>query len=741
MSKKASGYTDVILTGIWILLMGTICPAQSISLSEHTIEENLPKNTFVGVCTLDSITQQPGIFSLDPSWDQNRFFDLRADSLFSGFSFNYEKDSLFQIRLIFTSERGEAFAEILDIRVTDLEGKLDENGFADGELAKRFPFVREGDYLLLEPNVSNEHLFMGVGLPPISYPQKIWIRGDTYGVILLNLDSVQGNSPEERIIISNLDGQIKANKVQLIGGRYWRLTGQYDSELGIGDASYRGCDRDGSSVNFGFSAGKFGWDISNAYTSDEVGVQVYGQATGFEIDHLEISDGGFAGLMMKSENSTEDMEDVDLHHLYIHDVGGEGMYLGSTNPDPQHQINRLRVEFCAVLRTGAEGIQAGQLGPGCIIRNNVVWGGMHWMSPFNIYQDHGMQIAIRNGGSLIENNIILASGNAFFNVQMTPHEQLQPNTDSLIFRNNLGYQCRGPFAAYMAEENNLVTPVLWRGNYFSDFRYEYDRVYLTRPWVEPAIRIASKSISIIFWDNVLDETKSQMFELWNGGDATVVDLGSHQGDLPAPSFRNIAGTHSDFSDWYFYFDEVGEHPDFPEKNTLKGTPIVYQPGDIVGAPLAGDTRYFECLTEISSVSPLTDSTGSWEQLYWIHEGDTTFTPPDDVRLLTGSFFSLKGMGVEENEAGPSPLILSDDAPIDQKIEVLPNPSQGAIRIFTPEGSGEEVRLFSGTGVLLTSSVINHAGLAEFDLSPYPAGLYLISVRSRTGEITRKVLRQ
>lgn len=724
------------------LLLGSVCSAQSISLSSTSLEENLPHHTFIGVFFPDSILQLqgPGDVILDQSWEHNRYFFLQRDSLFSLQSFNHEKDSLFQIRVTYRPDRGEEFTQVMDIHILDIEGKFDENGFADSELAARFPNVREGDYVLLEPNVDHEHLFLGNGLPAISFPARIWIRGDEYGVILLALDSVEGNSPDERIIISNLEGQIRANKVQLIGGSYWRLTGQFDPEDGIGDERYPGCEKNGSSVDFGFSAGTYGWDIRNAYTSDEIGLQIYGEATGFEVDHLEISDGGFAGLMMKSEDSNSDMNDVYLHHLYIHDVGGEGMYLGSTNPDPQHQLNRLKVEFCNIMRSGAEGIQAGQLGPGCEIRNNVMWGGMHWMSPFNIYQDHGMQIAIRNGGSVIENNIILASGNAFFNVKMTPHAVDPPNADSLILRNNLGYLCRGPFAAYMSEESDLVTPVLWRGNYFAEFQYNYDRVYLTRPWVEPAIRIASKTITIIFRDNVIDKTKSQMFELWNNGDATVVDLGSHRSDLPPLSFRNLAGEYDNYLDWYFYFDEVGEHPDFPEKNTLKGTPIIYKPGDIVGVPVDGDTRFFKCLNTISSMSPLVDSTDSWQLLYWVYEGDTTYNPPDDVRLQEENFYSLKSMGVEPNEEGPSPLILSDEDPEPQGIEVLPNPSQGAIRIYAPSERGSVVRLFSGEGSLLASEETDQSGQAEFDLSSYPMGVYLISVSSSTGQMTRKVLR-
>lgn len=694
----------------------------TIILIGDSIPENHPSGTFIGTLQLDS--SSVGIsFTLQSRKYESTFF-ISGDSLYSLVSFNYESDSIIHVQLYAWLGNQVIGDNVITVRIGDLHGKFDQNGIADEEVAAIFPQVSAGDFVFLDPNVGTDELFFGGGISPVYYPAKIWIRADEYNVILINLDSVEGNSPEERIIISNLEGQVKARKILIEGGKYWRLSGQWSEQQGIGHKVFRGCDTDSSSVNFGYSSGQYGWWISNSYTSDEVGLQIYGAATGFEIDHVEICDGGFAGLMIKSEDGIEDMEDVHLHHLYVHDVGGEGLYLGSTNPDPQHQLNRLTVEYCALLRTGAEALQAGQLGPGCIIRNNVLWGGMDWMAPFALHQDHGMQVAIRNGGTLVENNIVLGSGNAFINIRMNPHSALPPNDDSLIFRNNLGWQCRGPLAAYMGQETNLVTPVLWQENYFGDFRYDYNRVYLARPVSDHLIRVASLGIDVTFRDNLNDDKTIDLFKRW-GGTGNLIDLGNHQVALPKPEFREMP--FDNFLDWKYYTKTVGDSPDFQEKDTRKGEVVAYQPGEIIGLPVEGQTRYYRCLQPVLGQAP--DNLGDeyWELLIWVKGQDSSYVPPDDVRLLPESFYFQRGMGVENKPLKTQAILLNEEVPLEAKtLEISPNPSTGRINISPPGYQGGLLNVYSSTGQHISESLLK-AGETELDLSAQAPGVYLITL--------------
>lgn len=720
---------------LFLLLNSSLLLADgAIILIGDSIPENRPSGTFIGTLQLDS--SSVGIsFTFQSRVDEAAFF-ISGDSLFSSTSFNYEADTVFHLAMYAWLGNLVLAENSVAVRIKDLHGKFDRNGIADEEVAAIFPQVAAGDYLFLEPNVGTDNLFYGGGITRISYPAKIWIRADEYDVILINLDSLAGNSPEERIIISNLEGQVKARKVLLEGGKFWRLSGQWSEQQGIGHKSFRGCDSDSSSVNFGYSSGKYGWWISNSYTSDEVGLQVYGTATGFEIDHIEICDGGFAGLMIKSEDGTEDMEDVSLHHLYIHDVGGEGMYLGSTNPDPQHQFNRLTVEYCALLRTGAEALQAGQLGPGCVISNNVLWGGMDWMAPFALHQDHGMQIATRNGGTLVENNIILGSGNGFLNIRMNPHPEQSPNDDSLIFRNNLGWQCRGPLAAFMGEETNFVTPVLWKENYFGDFRYDYDRVYLNRPLSNHLIRVASFGIDVAFQDNLQDDKVRRLFDRW-GATGNLINLGNHQVDLPKPEFRGMP--IDNFLDWKFYTDTVGNAIDFPEKNTRKGEIATFQPGEVVGLPVDGTTRYYRCLQPVIGQQPGRLGDEFWELMIWEHNGDSSYIPPDDVRCTPESFYYQRGMGVENTPPKTQSILLHEEAAEEVKVlEISPNPSTGRIKISPPGYQEGLLTVYSSTGQHISESFLK-VGQTELDLSAQAPGVYLITLLQNNQQYSGRVL--
>lgn len=724
-----------LVFGLFLLLNSNLLWADgTIVLSGDSLPENHPAGTFIGTLQVDS--SSVGIsFSLQ-SRESQACFQISGDSLFSSTSFNYEADSIIHLPLYAWLGNQILAKNSVPIRIIDLQGKFDRNGIVDEEVAAIFPQVSAGDYVFLEPNVGTDNLFFGHGIVPLRYPSKIWVRADEYDEILINLDSVEGNSPEERIIISNLEGQVKARKVLIEGGKFWRLTGQWSQDQGIGDSAFRGCDSDGSAVNFGYSSGKYGWWISNSYTSDEVGLQIYGTATGFEIDHIEISEGGFAGLMMKSEEGTVDMEYVYLHHLYIHDVGGEGMYLGSTNPDPQHQINHLTIEYCALLRTGAEALQAGQLGPGCVIRNNVLWGGMEWMSPFALHQDHGMQVAIRNGGTLVENNIILGAGNAFFNIRMNPHPSLTPNDDSLIFRNNLGWQCRGPLAAYMGQETNSVTPVLWRENYFGDFRYDYDRVYLSRPKSDHLIRVASIGIDVTFWDNLNDDVNTALYKRW-GANGNFIDLGNHQLALPAPAFRGLP--NDNFLDWKFYADTVGSAPDFPENGTRKGESIRYQPGEIVGLPVDGQTRYYRCLQSVHGRAPGTKGDEFWELLIWVDGQDSSYTPPDDVRLIPGSFYVQRGMGMETKSPKAETILLNQENPVEKKVlEISPNPSSGRINISPPGYQEGLLNVYNIAGQHISQSILPSGG-TELDLSAQAPGVYVVTLSQGNEQYSRLIL--
>jgi MYXO-CTERM domain-containing protein len=123
-----------------------------------------------------------------------------------------------------------------------------------------------------------------------------------------------------------------------------------------------------------------------------IGVWILGRATNVEVDHMEVFDTGFAGVMAKTDPSCEDrpfwdgfvMRGTHLHHLWVHDTGGEGFYIGSTQlmgytrscdgsdvVIPPHRLDGVSVDHVLIEDTGWDGIQFG-VSDACSFTDSVV---------------------------------------------------------------------------------------------------------------------------------------------------------------------------------------------------------------------------------------------------------------------------------------------------------------------------------------------------------------------------------
>ena len=100
-----------------------------------------------------------------------------------------------------------------------------------------------------------------------------------------------------------------------------------------------------------------------------MGLKLDGLSTNFEVDHIEVSNVSFAGIMAKTDPNCDDatirgnftMYDVLLHDNYVHDTRGEGFYVGNSFWDGMerscgirlpHEIKGLKVYNNIVEDTG-----------------------------------------------------------------------------------------------------------------------------------------------------------------------------------------------------------------------------------------------------------------------------------------------------------------------------------------------------------------------------------------------------
>ncbi|HEY8428989.1 MAG TPA: right-handed parallel beta-helix repeat-containing protein, partial [Sandaracinaceae bacterium] len=141
-----------------------------------------------------------------------------------------------------------------------------------------------------------------------------------------------------------------------------------------------------------------------------VGVWIQGRSSDVEVDHVEVYETGFAGVMAKTDPGCADraawpdyvMRNIRLHHLWVHDTGGEGMYIGSTQAMgyarecdgesvtiPAHFIEGLEIHHVLIEDTGWDGAQVGFARSGCRVHDNVIRrvGGAG-----ELYQQQGLQI-------------------------------------------------------------------------------------------------------------------------------------------------------------------------------------------------------------------------------------------------------------------------------------------------------------------------------------------------------------
>lgn len=245
---------------------------------------------------------------------------------------------------------------------------------------------------------------------------SVTFNGTAQGVKPGDVICIQGGA-RERIIFQNINGSAtnyvtikNCNGQALIGGpnagngilinssRYFRITG-------TGDASV-----------------EYGIKIVETKSGTQ-GIVATSLSSDIEIDHIEITKTGFAGIMAKTDpsNNCADktperpnfrMNNIHLHHNYIHDIGGEGFYIGNSfyngttvycgSTQYPHEVRGVRIHDNLVMNSGWESIQVGSAVADVEIYNNKVY---NYGSANNPSQNGGIQMGVGTTGKLYNNFI------------------------------------------------------------------------------------------------------------------------------------------------------------------------------------------------------------------------------------------------------------------------------------------------------------------------------------------------
>lgn len=175
--------------------------------------------------------------------------------------------------------------------------------------------------------------------------------------------------------------------------------------------------------------------ISGGTTANNYGIRIIGGhigmalgdlSTNFEIDHVEVAQSGFAGIMAKTDPTCDPatsrenftMKNVNFNNNYVHDSGGEGFYIGNSffqagvNTECgiryPHEIHYLRLFNNIVKNSGWDGIQVGCATTGAKVYGNTVEN-YGVLNQYN--QRNGIQLGEGTGGLCYGNLIKKGNGN------------------------------------------------------------------------------------------------------------------------------------------------------------------------------------------------------------------------------------------------------------------------------------------------------------------------------------------
>jgi len=231
----------------------------------------------------------------------------------------------------------------------------------------------------------------------------------------------------DRIIFKNVNGSA-SNYVKIINCNGQAKIGGPSVNQAISFARSRYFKLSGT----GDSATKYGISIVGSAPGTQ-GVHVFDLSSDCEIDHLEVTKTGFAGIMAKSDPSKDcsnkiyerpnfTMSNVVIHDNYIHDITGEGIYAGNsfysgatnycgTRVQYPHEVRGVKIYNNIFDNCGWESIQLGAAVKDVEIHDNKIYN----YGAANVYaQNGGIQVGVGSTGKVYNNFIKKGTGIAIF---------------------------------------------------------------------------------------------------------------------------------------------------------------------------------------------------------------------------------------------------------------------------------------------------------------------------------------
>ncbi|MET0462280.1 MAG: PKD domain-containing protein, partial [Chitinophagaceae bacterium] len=522
------------------------------------------------------------------------------------------------------------------------------------------PTARIGDVIIngARSNVIETGEFSSVYIYPtspinIGPGKKVLIKGGKYSSVVLNFGEGQVvGSSQNPVIITNYGGQVETQMMTVTNAVNAKITGKYVAGVS-GDVNFKGH----AEGKYAFSRGTYGIYCNNNWSSlASVGLKINGEKTdSLEIEYVEIGNGNFAGVQIKQDAGTNDYDGFHIHDIYIHDIHGEGMYLGSTSSGQRHKLNGWLLQNIRIVNSGNELFQMGNIGANTRIRNNVfINSATNWKSPFNLYQDNGIQLSFNNGNCEFRNNIVLGAGTQTFNGYSGLRPDLPYNGDSIYINNNLMKYSRGFIGGYWGSGsvpiNGLVVKI--DSNYFGGFQFAGNEVYNNTYAVNTntLLRTVTNGTRYVVRNTISDGSKSLAV---TGGN--IDTSGTIVRNINNPQFVN-SGWPADFNwnklyEWSdFIFATWGDENVTTTANVKWKTPVYFKQGDLV---LFLSKVYKSKINGNHGHMPHGVTDEYWELQTWNDGGIQRHFPADDYRLVDGDEYKQRNIGLTTSAVPPA----------------------------------------------------------------------------------------
>ena len=213
------------------------------------------------------------------------------------------------------------------------------------------------------------------------------------------------------VTIKNCGGQVSIGGTSAQNG-FLFFSSKYVHLTGTGAAG----------VNYGFKI--------TATASGSQGVAYVGLSSDIEVDHMEIANTGYSGMMIKTDPSSNcadvsavrpnfTLNNVKIHDNYIHNTGGEGIYLGDSfyggttvfcgQTQYCHEVRGVRIYNNRFESTARESIQVGAAVSDVEIYNNSIY---NYGTQNGAEQNGGVQLGLGTSARFYNNLIKNGAGPA-----------------------------------------------------------------------------------------------------------------------------------------------------------------------------------------------------------------------------------------------------------------------------------------------------------------------------------------